>query len=53
MSVMSSIQLEIEERLFLGQMPEQIADIMHIPVRWVYEVEQSMYETHNDCYEHG
>lgn len=48
MSAMSSIQVEIEERLFQGQLPEQIAHIMHVPIRWVYEVEQSIYDSQNE-----
>lgn len=44
MSRMSNMVLEIEEMLYNGHTPEEIAESLSIPVRWVFEVETNMSE---------
>jgi hypothetical protein len=44
MSRMSNMVLEIQEMLYNGSTPEEIAETLGIPVRWVFEVEDNMSE---------
>jgi hypothetical protein len=48
MSRMSDIEIQIEELLDQGQTPFMIAQMLDIPVSWVYSVEEnSPYATSN------
>ena len=42
MSRMSNMIMEIEELLMAGQMPEDIAESLSIPVSWVYDTEDRL-----------
>ena len=41
MSKMSDIEIQIEELLDQGQTPFMIAQMLDIPVSWVYSVEEN------------
>ena len=41
MSKMSDIEIQIEELLDQGQTPFMIAQMLNIPVSWVYSVEEN------------
>ena len=47
MSKMSDLHLEIQERILNGELPENIAIDLNIPVHWVYEVEYSLHTEEN------
>ncbi len=41
MSKMSDLEIQIEELLDQGQTPFMIAQMLNIPVSWVYSVEEN------------
>lgn len=44
MSYMSTLSILIQERLERGELPEDIAYALDIPVSWVYETQAQMDE---------
>lgn len=42
MSMMSDLQVQIQELLDAGHQPREVAVMLDVPVSWVYEVEDGV-----------
>ena len=45
MSQMSELSIEIQEKLHQGQRPGRVAQLLDVPVTWVYELADPEEET--------
>ena len=49
MSKMSDLSIDIQERLEMGQKPQDIAIVLNIPLSWIAGVQEMVNEYHMDA----